>query len=89
MNSAQLEELSRRRAEIERLDEAILTALANRAQAVQRLWKWKNANGLALFDKAHEAKVIERLVTRGRSMGLLPSEVEPVVRAFVGKKLVP
>jgi chorismate mutase len=89
MSPEHLEELAQHRAELERLDEAILVALAKRAEALRQLWLWKKAHGVELFDPSQEARVIARLIERASAMGLLTAAVERIVRSIVGQRLLP
>jgi chorismate mutase len=70
-----LTELARCRDEIERLDDALLDALARRVAVARRVGEMKQLAGLPVLDPRREAEVLRRVSERARERGL---PVEPV-----------
>ena len=77
--SAALADLARCRDEIERIDNAIISLLAERLALGRRTGELKRLAGLPILDPTREAAVIRRVTTAARDMGL-PSE--PVREMF-------
>src|SRR5512144_3074843 len=74
-----LGELARCRAEIERIDNDIITLLAQRLALGKRVGDLKRIAGLPILDPTREAAVIRRITSVARDAGL-PSE--PVREVF-------
>lgn len=63
-------ELSRIRADIERVDYEIIERIAERVRLARAVGETKHAAGLATIDHAHEAAVVRRAVERARQAGV-------------------
>lgn len=87
MTAEQQSHLESARRELDGLDDALLLLLAQRAEAVQKLWAWKQAVGLAQRDEAREQAVLDRLVTRGAALGLEPDRLRDVLARIIGSPL--
>jgi isochorismate pyruvate lyase len=81
------EPLAEARRELDALDDAILSLLAQRAGRVAALAAWKQANGVPLRDPAREAQVLDRLAARARASGLDGEAVRAVFARVVGVRL--
>lgn len=82
-------ELRTLRAEIERVDDAIVELLARRALLVANLWVHKTEQGMPRIDPVREAEELARLRGRAVEFGLDPDAVEAVLRHVVGKEMYP
>ena len=80
-------ELTRFRAELDQLDEQLISLLARRSATVRALWLWKAAHGLARVDAAREAALRARLLDRAVGQGLDRAAVAGVLDAVVGRDL--
>lgn len=65
-----LAELECARAELDRLDEALLVLLAKRREAVQQLWLKKRAAGAPLRDPARENALLDAAEARAAELSL-------------------
>jgi chorismate mutase len=83
-HSAALEELSRCRAEIERIDRDIIALLARRLTLGKRTGDLKRDAGLPILDPTREAAVIRRVTEEAREAGLPPEPVREVFWQIVG-----
>lgn len=72
-------ELARSRSEIERVDRAIVTLLAERVAIGRRIGELKRAAGLPVLNPSREAEVIRAVTDMARDAGL---PVEPVREIF-------
>ena len=88
MTPKQREYLEANRKLIDNLDDALLDLLVHRAQVVDALWQWKEAQALPRTDPAREAEVVERLLSRAEAKGLSRDAVRPLLTALIGKKLL-
>lgn len=75
------------RAEIDRIDLAILDLLAERDAAVAALWAEKDAAARPRHDPAREAELFARLRAAAAERGLDPDAIEAVFRRIVGRRL--
>ena len=82
--SAALNELVGCRAEIERIDNAIVALLAERMEIGKRTGALKRAAGLPILDPTREAAVIRRVTEVARDAGLPPEPVREVFWQIVG-----
>jgi monofunctional chorismate mutase len=82
--SAALTELARCRAEIERIDNAIVALLAERMEIGKRTGALKRAAGLPILDPTREAAVIRRVTEVARDAGLPSEPVREVFWQIVG-----
>lgn len=82
--SAALIELAGCRAEIERIDNAIVALLAKRMEIGKRTGALKRAAGLPILDPTREAAVIRRVTEVARDAGLPPEPVREVFWRIVG-----
>lgn len=73
------------RADIDRVDDAILDLLAERAALVADLWTQKEARGEPLHDPAREAALLQRLRDRAPALGLDADAVEATFRTLIGR----
>jgi len=82
--SAALNELVGCRAEIERIDNAIVALLAERIEIGKRTGALKRAAGLPILDPTREAAVIRRVTEVARGAGLPPEPIREVFWQIVG-----
>lgn len=71
-------ELERLRAEIERIDRALVGLIGERVRVARSVALTKQAAGLPTLDPAQEAAVIRRAAALARDAGLPPEEVRDV-----------
>ena len=83
-NSAALAELGRCRDEIERIDNEIISLLAERLALGKRTGELKRAAGLPILDPTREAAVIRRVTASARNAGLPSEPVREVFWQIVG-----
>lgn len=83
-NSTALEELSRCREEIERIDRDIIALLARRLTLGKRTGDLKRDAGLPILDPTREAAVIRRVTEEAREAGLPPEPIREVFWQIVG-----
>ena len=79
--SAQLERL---RAEIERVDRALISLVRDRVRTAREVAQAKRAAGLPTLDPAQEAAVIRRAATLARESGLPEEETRDLFWVLVG-----
>ena len=79
-----LEELARCRDEIERVDRAIVSLLAERITLGRRTGELKRQAGLPILDPTREAAVIRRATGAARDVGLPPEPIREVFWQIVG-----
>jgi chorismate mutase len=72
------------RAEIERIDCALIDLIAQRVSVGRRVAEAKRAAGLPTLDPAQEAAVIRRAAARAREAGLPEEHVRDVFWALIG-----
>ncbi len=77
------DELTVLREAIERVDDALITLLAERQTLAKRVGETKRAAGLAVVDPAREASVVRRAAERARSTGLPPDAVRELFRRLI------
>jgi chorismate mutase/prephenate dehydrogenase len=77
-------ELDRLRAEIERIDRALIGLIEERVRSAHRAAIAKRAAGLPTLDPAQEAAVIRRAATLARDAGLPEEEVRDLFWHIVG-----
>ena len=77
-------ELARCRAEIERIDAAIVELLARRMALGRRTGALKREAGMPILDPTREAAVIRRATTLARDAGIAPEAVREVFWQIVG-----
>src|SRR5262245_13749166 len=70
-----LPELGLLRAEIERIDDALVQLIAERCRVASSVGHAKRRGGLPLFDPAREAAVVRRASTLARELALEPETV--------------
>ena len=83
-NATALEELTRCREEIERIDRDIISLLARRLTLGKRTGALKRDAGLPILDPTREAAVIRRVTEEAREAGLPPEPVREVFWQIVG-----
>lgn len=76
--------LAHLRAEIERVDTAIIALLAERVSLARAVGESKRAAGMQTLDHAREAAVVRRAVELGRDAGLDEEEVRSVFWRVIG-----
>ena len=81
-------ELTKLRADIDDIDERLISLLAERSKAVQALWAWKTRRGVARFDAEREEAVRTRALKRADALGLDATAVGEVLRAIIGRTLL-
>src|SRR5262245_50558282 len=79
-----LEELTRCREEIERIDRDIIALLARRLTLGKRTGELKRDAGLPILDPTREAAVIRRVTEEAREAGLPPEPIREVFWQIVG-----
>jgi chorismate mutase len=77
-------ELDRPRAEIERIDRALIGLIEERVRAAHRAAAAKRAAGLPTLDPAQEAAVIRRAAALARDAGLPEEDVRDLFWHIVG-----
>src|SRR5919198_6414759 len=82
--AASAERLAQLRAEIERIDGALIGLIAQRVAVGRRVADAKRAAGLPTLDPAQEAAVIRRAATLARSAGLPEEHARDVFWALIG-----
>ncbi len=75
--------LDRARAEIDSIDEALVSLLAERVAAVRQLAHDKRQLGLGAVDASREEAVVERWAARGLVLGMPKGFAESVARAVL------
>ena len=70
-----LPELGSLRAEIVRIDDALVQLIAERCRIASTFGQAKERSDLPLFDPAREAAVVRRAATRARELALEPETV--------------
>jgi chorismate mutase len=83
-NSTALDELSRCREEIERIDRDIIALLARRLTLGKRTGDLKRDAGLPILDPTREAAVIRRVTEEAREAGLPPEPIREIFWQIVG-----
>jgi len=73
------------RAELRRVDLALVAVLAERHDLVERLWDHKRAVGRPLEDRRQEARVLAAARKNARRRGLSPKHVEEILRAVIAE----
>jgi len=81
---AALNELTRCREQIERIDNEIISLLAERLTLGKRTGELKRAAGLPILDPTREAAVIRRVTASAREAGLPPEPIREVFWQIVG-----
>ena len=82
--AASAERLEQLRAEIERIDGALIGLIAQRVAVGRRVADAKRAAGLPTLDPAQEAAVIRRAAGLAREAGLPEEQVRDVFWALIG-----
>ena len=75
MMSRDAESLEQLRAEIQRLDKAIVALLAERLSIVRSVGELKRAQGMSVIDPAREAAVVANVAAHARALGLPEDDV--------------
>jgi chorismate mutase len=83
-NTVELEELARCREQIERIDNQIISLLAERLALGKRTGELKRAAGLPILDPTREAAVIRRVAASARDAGLPSEPIREVFWQIVG-----
>lgn len=78
------DQLDRLRAEIERIDRALIALVGDRVRTARSMADVKNAAGLATLDPAQEAAVIRRAAAVARESGLPEEETRDLFWVLVG-----
>jgi chorismate mutase len=81
---AALAELTVCREQIERIDNDIISLLAERLALGKRTGQLKRAAGLPILDPTREAAVIRRVTASARAAGLPPEPIREVFWQIVG-----
>ncbi len=74
--------LERLRADIDQIDDQILSLLANRQEIAHKIGEYKKALGLQTLDLAREARIMERLVSQAGTP-LSPAVVKSIFREII------
>ena len=78
-------DLAHLRAQIERIDDAIVTLIAQRARFAREVGEAKRGAGLPVLDHAREAAVVRNAVEAGRELGLEDSDdLRQVIWQLIG-----
>ena len=83
-SNVELEELARCREQIERIDNQIISLLAERLALGKRTGELKRAAGLPILDPTREAAVIRRVAASARDAGLPSEPIREVFWQIVG-----
>ena len=78
------EQLDRLRAEIERIDRALIALVSDRVRTARSMADAKSAAGVATPDPAQEAAVIRRAAAVAREAGLPEEETRDLFWVLVG-----
>jgi len=91
MESAPDVTLDARRARIDAIDHAILRLLAERAEIVRRIARWKSEQGLEMRDPARESAMVNARRAWAETLGLPADLAESIARAvlIVGRGVAP
>jgi len=73
------------RAELRRVDRALVELIAERLELVQRLWAHKRAAGVPLEDREQERLVVGRARRTARQSGLEPAFAEGILLAVIAE----
>jgi chorismate mutase len=79
-----IDELTRCREEIERIDHEIIALLARRLDLGKRTGELKRTAGMPILDPTREAAVIRRVTEEARDAGLPPEPIREVFWQIVG-----
>jgi chorismate mutase len=82
--AAALTELAHCREQIERIDNSIISLLAERLALGKRTGELKRAAGMPILDPTREAAVIRRVTASARDAGLPPEPIREVFWQIVG-----
>ena len=82
--AAALTELARCREQIERIDNSIISLLAERLALGKRTGELKRIAGMPILDPTREAAVIRRVTASARDAGLPPEPIREVFWQIVG-----
>lgn len=78
------QELARLRAEVERIDRALIGLVAERVRIAREVGEAKRALGLPTLDPAREAAVVRRAGTLAREAGLPDEDVRYIFWHLIG-----
>ncbi|MEO0400431.1 MAG: chorismate mutase [Pseudomonadota bacterium] len=81
---AECETADEARAEIDRLDQALVDLLAERWGYVDRMWQFKRLEASAASVPWRNADVIEKVRTRAEKAGMPPEMAEALWRQIIG-----
>jgi chorismate mutase len=76
-------ELERLRADIGRLDEALIQLLVERVRMARQAGSIKREEGLPITDRSQEAAVIQRAAALARDHGMSPDEVGRIFQEII------
>ena len=79
-----MSDLDRLRADIERIDRALIALIGERVRAAHRAALTKRAAGLPTLDPAQEAAVIRRATVLARDAGLSEEDMRDVFWHIIG-----
>jgi chorismate mutase len=82
--AAAVEELARRRRELEELDRELIALLGRRVARSREIGALKRVAGLPTLDPAREAEVIRRAATMAREAGLPDEKVRDIFWHVIG-----
>ena len=82
--AAALTELAHCREQIERIDNSIISLLAERLALGKRTGELKRSAGMPILDPTREAAVIRRVTASARDAGLPPEPIREVFWQIVG-----
>ena len=82
--AAAVEELTRRRRELEALDRELIALLGRRVEHSREIGLLKRVAGLPTLDPAREAEVIRRAAAMAREHGLPDEKVRDIFWHFIG-----
>ena len=77
-------ELTGLREEIEEIDRALITLMAQRVEAARKVGRAKRTAGLPILDPAREAAVVRRAVELAREQQLDEEEVREIYWHIIG-----
>jgi chorismate mutase len=74
------------RAQLDALDDELLSLLQRRAAVVRAAWAWKQANQVPQKDEGREASMRARLLARAQALGLDVERVQAVLATVIGQR---